>query len=198
MCLICNHSLHILYNLSPWRPGGWATAVSWVISIIVGLSAVLLALLVVLWESQMQLRFLWCGRSWSWDSVPKAIQMLLLQCVSLVRIHINIYTLTVLKAQSTFSTFLKNLMFVSKAHFPYLTHHPEFLYHNIPNIPNVSFTHPHSSSSVLVAGRQWHTFQQWQWTGLEPLSQMDLELFKGASGFAVMPHRQPSLPGYKL
>lgn len=47
---------------------------------------------------------------------------------------------------------------------------------------------PAPTTPVLVAGRQWHTFQQWQWTGLVPLSQTDLELCKGTSGFAVMPH----------
>lgn len=57
VCLICNQSPNNLYNLSPWSQGGWATAVSWLISIIVGLSAVLWTLLVVLWESQLQLGF---------------------------------------------------------------------------------------------------------------------------------------------
>lgn len=54
MRLICNHSLHSLYNVSLWIPGGWETAESWVMSTSVGLSAVLWAMLVVLWESQLQ------------------------------------------------------------------------------------------------------------------------------------------------
>lgn len=47
---------------------------------------------------------------------------------------------------------------------------------------------PAPTTPAVVARRQWHTFQQWQWTGLVPLLQTDLELFKGMSGFAVMPH----------
>lgn len=38
-------------------------------------SAVCWAVLVVLQESQVQLRFLWCGRNW-FESMPRAVQML--------------------------------------------------------------------------------------------------------------------------
>lgn len=72
VCFICNYCLHVVHDLSPWSPGGGGAAVSWVISITVGLSVDLWALLVVLWESQLQLRFLWCGRSWSWDSIERS------------------------------------------------------------------------------------------------------------------------------
>lgn len=175
MCFICN-----LYNVSWWSPGGWATAGSWVISIIVGLSAVLWALLVVLWESQLQERILWCGRSWFWDSVPRASQLLLLQPVSVVHVYIYIYIKVPTAKNTTYIQMVKPTVFTLFSHRRNVvnnlknlervctvsgTDYPQhlliilkvtFLYHNRPNIHTVSFTHPHlhPPSSVLLAGWQ--------------------------------------------
>ena len=54
VCLICNHTRHILYD---FIPAGWVTALSWVIFNSVSSLASLWALLVVLLESQLQWRF---------------------------------------------------------------------------------------------------------------------------------------------
>lgn len=65
-------SRHSMFGCVVWRWMNTSSALTK--TIIVVLSAVCWAMLVVLWESQVQLRFLWCGRNW-FESVARAVQM---------------------------------------------------------------------------------------------------------------------------
>lgn len=66
-----------------------------------------------------------------------------------------------------------------------------------PNMQSQCLLHPLSLSQQCTGG--WQAVTHIEAASLEPLSFIDLELFRGTSGLAVMPHqRWTSLPGHKL
>lgn len=125
-------------------------------TIIVVLSAVCWAVLVVLWESQVQLRLLWCGRNW-FESVPRAVQML--RSVPLMKTVVCEFTDYRVLLENVRCEYLKSLFLtLITCRIPFII--PNFFFFNMTNAtphPPLAGSDTHSCSD---SEQDWSRFRR--------------------------------------